>query len=308
MALSKTQTEQILRDLKELTPEQQSQYLDGLEKQFGSVEPSAPAEAPVDPNAGPAWLRAAEAGMSGEGGAFADPNATPEDMAGRAASMANVSVLAAGPGAASALGRVPGMVGNAARYAIANPTKTGFAIGAAPRLLRGDVLGAAEQGTLFALLGAGGKAARVLKKLGGWGVAEAEVAASETAAAKAAAAKLSAPRSTTGVVPASVSATRTTGSGVPMLLKKGMEDFAKRRAETEAAKAVVKEAAPVVAKATQATAPGSFENLVLRLKDMASTKEGRKMVLDYIKTQPPEVAKQLREVLGPAVRHRVGVK
>lgn len=98
---------------------------------------------------------------------------------------------------------------------------------------------------------------------------------------------------TSGTVPAAVSAPRGSigqliGAGVP----------------PAAAPAAVAPAASVA----QATAPGSYENLLLQLKNMASTAAGRKQVLDYIKTQPPEVAKQLRELLGPAVRHRIGVK
>lgn len=67
-------------------------------------------------------------------------------------------------------------------------------------------------------------------------------------------------------------------------------------------------AAAPVASAAQATAPGSPENLLLRLKDMNSTAAGRAQLLDYIKAQPPEIARELRARLGPAVRHRVGVK
>jgi len=108
------------------------------------------------------------------------------------------TALLGGPALKAAAAGVPGMVGTAARAAMANPRLTGAALLGVPRLLKGDVLGAIEQGGLGYLLGMRGGRGEAIAEAAKLG-APAEAAAAETAVPAAARGV-----SSSGVVPASV--------------------------------------------------------------------------------------------------------
>jgi hypothetical protein len=202
-------------------------------------------------------------------------------VSAKAAAFAGATPLMAAalaPGTAAVM-RAPGVLGGAARFA-ATPAG-GALIGGAEGARRGPV--EAAQGAAMGAIGgpASSKLIRFLGRFRGGGKAAAlagRLAAQEARAVGRVPAAVSIP-STTGTIPAAVS--------IP-------SPSIGRAVATEAA-------APAV---RQATMPGSTENLLLQLKDMNSTAAGRKQLLEYLKTQPPEVAVQIRALLGPATRHR----
>lgn len=174
------------------------------------------------------------------------------------------TMMAAGGGALGAAARgLPGVLGGAARFAVANPAATGAVVGAAPSLMRGHPGEAVVEGALGAA-GVKGTGALLERALG--------------------------------------------GKGGALLLKFLTERLGKNvpKIAMSAAEAAAPAATPAAMAATgaQAFAPGSHEALILELKDMGSTAEGRKQVLEYLKTQAPEFAKEVRELLGTATRHR----
>jgi len=161
VALNPAQAKQIEDDLKTLTPEQQRQYMDQVEKQFGSAEPAVPKRlGPEDP------------------GFYGDPH-DPENIieAGKfrgtaAAAGPTLGILgtAVAPAlAAEGAGAVPGVIGAAARTALQSPAGAGAVVGGIGPLLRGDLTGAVKGAGLGALIGVAPGVRQVLTKVGRWG-------------------------------------------------------------------------------------------------------------------------------------------
>lgn len=279
------------------------------------------------PSPGNVFTDAAMAGMSGEGGAYADPNATAEDIMGRAASQAAVlgGGSLAGLGVKGALGALAGSAaGNEAGRWVGNRVPVvggetlanvlgaagglvggGAGAAVAPRMTGAKLLqfipGGGRGGMLGQLLGAGegsvaeAAAPKVAKAISPAMEKRLELEARKIAIAeeklavmKAREARLSAKAwkvapEATGTAQAPATAPPSPDATIP--------------AAPAATVAPPRPAAP--------TTPGvadprsEFERLVSQLRFIRRTSpEGSKTISEFLKSQPKEVADELRAALA----------